>query len=189
MFQGDKIAPEGKLFIPLIPIIILPFVWVYKEKSSGGVLFAVDFFLRAAAPVRLFFHPAQGHPQTGQQLVHTERLGEVIVRPCIQGFHLVPVLAAGRNHQDGHLAPSPDLADDLHPIHIGQAQVQQQHIGPAGCRLQQRLGPIGRSAVLVALGLQGSDDQIADGLIVLHHQNTGRFFKQAQGRPPPFSSA
>ena len=38
--------PEGKLFIPLIPIIILPFVWVYKEKSSGGVLFAVDFFLQ-----------------------------------------------------------------------------------------------------------------------------------------------
>ncbi len=40
------LPPEGKLFIPLIPIIILPFVWVYKEKSSGGVLFAVDFFLQ-----------------------------------------------------------------------------------------------------------------------------------------------
>ena len=46
LFQVDKIAPEGKLFIPLISTIILPFVWVYKEKSSGRVLFVVDFFLQ-----------------------------------------------------------------------------------------------------------------------------------------------
>lgn len=45
-FGVTRLPPEGKLFIPLIPIIILPFVWVYKEKSSGGVLFAVDFFLQ-----------------------------------------------------------------------------------------------------------------------------------------------
>ena len=45
--------------------------------------------------------PAQRRGDPGQQLLDAERLGHVVIRPHVQGGHLVPLAAAGRDHDDG----------------------------------------------------------------------------------------
>ena len=46
--------------------------------------------------------PAQGGADAGHQLVHPERLGDVVVGALVEGLDLVVGLVAGGQHDDGH---------------------------------------------------------------------------------------
>ena len=113
---------------------------------------------------------AQRNTQAGQQLVHAEGLCQIIVCTGIQSVDLVPVFTAGADDDDGHARPAAHLFDDGNAVHIRQAQIQQHHIRLKGNSLQQRLAAFFRRVVLVILRLQCSGDQVAHGLVVLHHQ-------------------
>ena len=109
--------------------------------------------------------------EPGQQLFHREGLGQVVVGAGIQGFDLVGVLAAGADDDDGHVRPAAHPADDLHAVQIGQAQVQQHDVGGAGGSFPQSGFAAVRHQVAVVMGFQGGGHQVADGRIVLHHQD------------------
>ena len=116
-------------------------------------------------------YPTQGYPQSGQQFVDGEGLGQVIVRTSIQRGNFVTVIRAGRYHDDGHIAPGADLFDDVDTVHVRQAKIQQHHVRPVRKGIHHRLGAVPGPTELVILGLQCGGDQIADGCIILYKQN------------------
>ena len=130
--------------------------------DKGGVL-------RGGGPDVL--EAAQRHAQAGQQLVHGKGLGQVVVRAGVQRVDLVGVLAAGRDDDDGQLRPGADLADDLHAVHVRQAQVQQEDVRALGGGLEHRLHAGCGGVVAVALRLQRGGDQVLDRAVVLNDQN------------------
>ena len=68
------------------------------EFSAGGAFF-------------LFTVPmtAENGADTGQQFLRAKGLGDIIIRPQIQGFHLIPLVGTGGEHNDGHGVRSPDF--------------------------------------------------------------------------------
>src|SRR6266699_1573093 len=56
---------------------------------------------RAAAQAFYFIGPSQGHPYTGQQFVHAERLGQVIICPLVKSLdlHWLFVMRRKRNYR------------------------------------------------------------------------------------------
>ena len=85
---------------------------------------------------------AQGHPHSGQQLVQAEGLGQVVVRAQVERRHLVPLLAAGGEDDDGGLS-LPDAPDHGQAIDARQAQVEQDDVRAQALeQLQRRLAAL-----------------------------------------------
>ena len=72
-------------------------------------------------------------PQHGadasEQLLQVERLGDVIVGAELQPLHLVGLLAARRQDDDGHLARLPQHRAQIEAVEVGQRQVEHDQIG------------------------------------------------------------
>ena len=113
--------------------------------------------------------PPQGDPKPGQQLLHGEGLGEIVIGAGVQGGDLVAVLAAGGDDNDGQIAPGADFLNEGDAVHIGQAQVQQDHVGAVGQGVHQSARAGFRPVEEIVLGLQGGGDEVADSGVVLHH--------------------
>ena len=110
---------------------------------------------------------AQGGPQPGQQLVHAEGLGQVVVGAEVEGGDLVGLGLPHRQHDDGHGRPAPEAADHVEPVDAGQAEVEQDDVGVAGGRQVEGLLPAGRLVDVVAAGLQVHGEGPPDlGLVV-----------------------
>ena len=66
-----------------------------------------------------------------EQLVHAERLGEVVVRTEIERLDLVALGLAGGQHDDRRVAATFRTARSRPlPVGSGQAQVEQDEVGP-----------------------------------------------------------
>ena len=83
--------------------------------------------------------PAQRRPQPGQQLVHAERLGHVVVGAGVERGDLVRLAVAGGEHDDRHLRPAPQPADDLEPSMPGSPRSRITSVGVVLGRERQRL--------------------------------------------------
>ena len=78
---------------------------------------------------RAVAYVAQGYAYAGQKLRRAEGLCNVVVRAQIQCLNLVPLAVAGGKHDYRHLRPLADVFDYVHAVHIGQAEIQQHHVG------------------------------------------------------------
>ena len=58
-------------------------------------------------------------PQPGEQLVHAERLGEVVVGAEVERFDLGCLGATPGQHDDRHRRPAPEAAHDVESVHAG----------------------------------------------------------------------
>ena len=94
-----------------------------------------------AAPRR--GRPAHGRrAQAGQQLVHAERLRDVVVGAGVERGDLVALAAPRRQDDDRHLRPTAQPVDDVEAVHPGQAEVEQDDVRVvAGGELQRLLAP------------------------------------------------
>ena len=79
----------------------------------------------------------RAHP--GEQLLHAERLGDVIVRPEIERLHLVRAADAGGEHDDRGLGVSADAADHVDAGNVRQPEIQDDEIWPVAGRRGQCL--------------------------------------------------
>ena len=73
---------------------------------------------------------AQRRADAFHEFAHAEGLRHIIVRPEVEGLHLAPFVAPAGEHYDrrpGARAPHP--ADHLQPVHVGEPQVEQNHLG------------------------------------------------------------
>jgi hypothetical protein len=99
---------------------------------------------------------ALGHLQAGQQFGRAERLGQVVVGPAAQSGHLVVLAVPHGQDDDGNRTPLAQPQDDIHSVHVGQAQVQHHEVGMARGHFFQAELPVGRFIDLVAIGLKSN---------------------------------
>jgi len=114
-------------------------------------------------------------PHPGLQLQNVEGLGDVVVRPTLEADDLVGVLAAGGEHDDGHVGELPDAHTGLEPVDLGHHQIQDDEIEGAAAGQLHRLLPVIARLHLVALALQVELDALDQHLLVVYHQYFHRF--------------
>ena len=72
---------------------------------------------------------AQRRAEPGEELVHAERLGDVVVGAGVEGGDLVGLAFAHREHDDRHVGPAAQAADHLDAVDAGQAEVEDDEVG------------------------------------------------------------
>ena len=117
------------------------------------------------------FRPPQDGVDPGDQLLHLEGLGDIIVRAHLQTLNPVKDLALGRQHDDGYLAGFPDLGADGPAVHHRQHDVQQDQIRLLFLEFLQRLAAVSGDADVKALFHQIHMDEVGDIFVVFHDQN------------------
>ena len=139
---------------------------------------AVNFHLaKTEHRVGVFMRCGARTPQVGahpgQQLSNAKRLGQIVVSSGIQRGNFVGLVAARRQHDDGHRRPAAHIADDVQSVAVRQAQVQHQQVGFAGTRLGQAFFSGVRLVHQPAFGFQGSAHKAAN-LRFIFNDNNGR---------------
>src|SRR5690606_2120842 len=118
-------------------------------------------------------HRAQECANACHQFLDTERLGHVVVGPCVQQGHLFVLAGAYRQHDDGHARPLPQFLEHVFPVHIRQPQVQDDEVGPFAGQQRQALSACSRQQGRVALRPQADVDELADLGFVIDEKNPG----------------
>jgi hypothetical protein len=116
---------------------------------------------------------AQLRAHARHQFARAEGLDEVVVGARIQRLDLAGLGAARRQHDHGHRRPLAQVADQVHAVAVGQAQVQHHQVGAARAGLDQAALQGGGLVHLVALGLQGEPHEAADVGLVFDDQDLG----------------
>jgi hypothetical protein len=116
---------------------------------------------------------ADGGAQPGHQLVHAERLGDVVVGARVQRGDLLAGRLARRQDQDRHPAPAAQGTDHVDAVHVGQPQVQQHHVGLVRRRQAQGRGAVGGRVHAVPPYLHVDHEGPYELRVVLHHQHPG----------------
>ena len=116
----------------------------------------------------------QRHPDPGQQLGHAERLGQVVVGPGIESVHLVVLAAPGGQDDDRHLRPLAHPGDDLHAVHVGKTEIEDDEIGHPGQHVGQSHPPrLGLDHFVPVVG-EGRLQEAPDGTVVLDDEDARR---------------
>ena len=76
--------------------------------------------------------PAERGPEPGEQLLHVERLGHVVIGAGVEGLDLLGVLVAGRQHDHRDRRPPPQSANHLDAVDSRKAEVDDGGIVMAG---------------------------------------------------------
>jgi hypothetical protein len=118
--------------------------------------------------------PPHRGAQPGQQLVHAERLGHVIVRARIQRGHLLALLAPRRQHDDRGGRPAAHAPDHVGAVHVRQAEVQDEHVRALAGHGGQPRGAVGGRADLVLARGQVDPQRVQDRRLVVDDQDLGR---------------
>ena len=119
-------------------------------------------------------HLVPGVPQRGtdprQQFSAPKRLCDIVIRPQIEGLDLIPLPGPGRDYHNGRCTPAPNAADDVHPIHIRQSQIQQDQVRTIG--VQHLTGLCSRIGLdhVITIGREHGPQKVADALLILDHQ-------------------
>ena len=88
--------------------------------------------------------------QTGQELVHPERLRHVVVGAGVERGNLVGFAVAHRQHDDRHRAPPAQATDHVDAVDAGEAEVEHHDVGMMRRRERERMFAIGREVDVVA---------------------------------------
>ena len=123
-------------------------------------------------------------PHAGEQLLHSERLGDVVVRSRVERLDLVGAVGSPGQHDDGRLGPAAQALDHLHAFQVGQAEVEDHQVGRVPGGHLERLGPGGRHVHLVLAHPQVDAQRAQDLRLVVDDQHPGH-----GAVPPAVSSA
>jgi hypothetical protein len=112
---------------------------------AGGEVLGVELEVAGldefAAPARLA--ALQVRVDAGDELLHPERLGHVVVRARLEAADLVLLGVLGRDHDDHHaLIALPNPLAHLYAGLLGKHDVQKDKVGPELARHPQGLGPV-----------------------------------------------
>ena len=83
--------------------------------------------------------PAQRGPEPGEELVHPERLGDVVVGAGVERGDLVLLASRADSTTIGTVAPAAQAADHLDAVDAGQPEVEHDHVGMVARRELERL--------------------------------------------------
>ena len=102
------------------------------------------------------------------------RLRQVVVEPGLERPPFVLFLSPASQGNEGHAATPrllPDVLRSLVAIYLGQANVQQHHLGPKGRRYLYRLQAIVSGIGFVAHHSQHHHHAVSSILVVIHHKD------------------
>jgi hypothetical protein len=68
-------------------------------------------------------------PHPGQQFLHAERLRDIVIGAGVERFHLVHAVGPAGQHDDRGLGPAAQALDHLHPVQVGQAEIEDHQVG------------------------------------------------------------
>ena len=139
---------------------------VVDDQLPHGVGALLGDFVVAAGGAGV----ADGRADPGQQLGGAEGLGQIVVGPLVQCRYLVPLVRAGGDHHHRQAGPAPQLPEDVQPVHVGQAQIQNHQIRAVGGDHGKPLRPGAGLDGLIALAVQHGGDELGDALLVLDDQ-------------------
>ena len=71
---------------------------------------------------------AQQSTHPGFQLQNVEGLCNIVVRAALKADDFIGVLAAGGEHDNGHIGKLPDTHAGLEPVDLGHHQVQDNEV-------------------------------------------------------------
>ena len=131
--------------------------------------------LTVAALLFLAALPSQQGAAARHELTHAERFHQVVVGAHLKTENAVGFGVAGTHHQDQGRSPTAAQASaQVEAIQARQHQIEHHQIEALAA--EQLPGPlaIGCSGNGEALHDHGLADRLADGLVVLHHQQAGR---------------
>ena len=74
---------------------------------------------------------AQDRADPCDELARAERLGQVVVGAELEPEELVQLVVARRQHHDRDRRVAPQLAGDVEAVEAGQAEVEDDQVGPA----------------------------------------------------------
>ena len=131
-----------------------------------------EFEYRAGRGARLLA-AAGRRANPGQQLAYPERLGQIIVRAGIQRFDLVLLPDARRQNDHGNLRPAAQIAQELHPVAVRQAQVENDQIRFARTGVGQALAQGAGFMDAPAFRLQRRPHEAPDLALVLDENDDG----------------
>ena len=95
---------------------------------------------------------SQRGAHAGEELVHAERLGDVVVGSRVERVDLVGLFATDGEHDDRNLGPAAQAADDFDAVNVGQSDVEQHDVGLVVGGLAERFGAGGGEGDLVVAG-------------------------------------
>ena len=94
---------------------------------------------------------AERGPQAREELAHAERLGDVVVGTGVERGDLVALRLARREDDDGHVGPAAEAGDHVEAGDVGEAEVEDDEVGPVpGRELERDLAGAGRVDVVAA---------------------------------------
>jgi hypothetical protein len=114
--------------------------------------------------------------QAREELLREERLREVVVGPRLEPRELVLQLVERGDHEDrrvGGRVVGLDAPADLVPVHAGEADVEEDDVGPQVPRLLERLRAVLGHVDLEPLGLQLLTQDPAQEVGVVHDEDGG----------------
>ncbi len=114
---------------------------------------------------------AQGHADAGQQLFGAKGLDQVVIGAQVEGFDLDVLFAAHRQDDDRDLGPGTQLPADLQAVHIGQAQVEDDHRGLLGGSQGQAFFPVLGSRDLVVVCAEDGTQSAQDLWLVIDDED------------------
>jgi hypothetical protein len=121
--------------------------------------------------LRIGAAPPEGRTEARQQLIHAERLGDVVIRADVQGHDLVALAGAGGQDDDGRGAPAAEAFDHVVPIHVGQPEIEDHHIRRIARRGRQGRHTVAYRRHLVVARAQVDGQRLADCPLVVHHEH------------------
>src|SRR5437879_13891051 len=83
---------------------------------------------KEAFPGPAAVHAPQQYPEQRIEFSDAERLCEIVVRSPLERRDLLGFLVPSREHEDGESGVIADLPDDLDPIHVREAEVENHQI-------------------------------------------------------------
>ena len=107
------------------------------------------------------------HTDAREELARAEGLAQVVVGAAVERGDLVALLAARRQHDDRDGAPLADAPDDFESIHVGQSEIDDDHVGLARAHFHDAVGAGPRLEQAIALAGERGAEKTSDLRLVL----------------------
>ena len=139
--------------------------------------------------------PPQAHqiPDPTQQMLQLsggKGLGQIVIRPGLDGFHRIFIGGEGRHqHADQIRATLQRGGGQLHPTHAFHAHIGQQQVGRLLLDSGQRRFASAFAHGPTTQAFQGQQQSAQDGRIVVHHQDAQFRVLSGHAHPPSVSAS
>ena len=116
---------------------------------------------------------AQQRSQPRAELLERERLDQVVVGAGVEALHAVRDGVAGGEHQHRRaVAGRPQAPADLEPVGLGHQDVEDDRVRRLVGERVERLAAVGGELHAVAVHPQRAIERVADGGLVVDHEDS-----------------